>query len=71
MIDDFKGARSVCKCGHTGGGPGSEHATRYAAGFGKCQRLGCSCAQFEWASFTKEFTQYLESKAMAREQKRA
>ena len=60
----FVGPKSICSCGHTGDGPNSQHADRYAEGHGFCQVTGpdkattCSCRQFTWVKWTPEFAKH-------------
>jgi len=42
------GPKSMCRCGHTGDGPNSEHANAIALGHGACTQ--CNCVQFTWQS---------------------
>lgn len=42
------GPTGMCSCGHTGDGPHSEHADRYAEGHGACTVAGCGYRQFSW-----------------------
>ena len=51
-IDPGDRGKSICRCGHTGDGPNSEHDARYAEGHGPCLR--CDCPQFTWARYRKE-----------------
>ena len=46
------GPKSLCGCGHTGDGPHSEHAARFAEGHGPCKR--CACKQFTWESWIEK-----------------
>jgi hypothetical protein len=55
MIEDIHGGKpmSVCRCGHTGDGPNSQHEKGpLAEGHGKCKE--CDCKKFSWASFINE-----------------
>ena len=57
---------SVCACGHTGDGRGSQHDAAYAVGViegghGACLATGCTCRCFTWAGFTPEFEETLKS----------
>ncbi len=47
--------KSICECGHTGDGPRSDHAARFAEGHGRCTVTGCGCPQFTWARFTETY----------------
>jgi hypothetical protein len=47
-----KQPKSMCKCGHSGDGPESQHDPRYAEGHGPCHVEGCDCEQFTWAGWT-------------------
>lgn len=45
-----KPKHSVCRCGHTGDGPDSQHADEpLEDGHGACNVEGCSCERFVWA----------------------
>lgn len=41
--------KSICLCGHTGDGPGSQHANTLAEGHGPCMVNKCTCLKFTWA----------------------
>ncbi len=49
------GPKSVCECGHTGDGAGSQHEGGehpywfLAEGHGPCNVEGCKCVQFTWS----------------------
>jgi len=47
--------KSVCKCGHSGDGPNSQHKNDYgpdiSPGHGECKARGCSCIKFTWVEF--------------------
>ena len=46
--------KSICTCGHTGDGPGSQHLSGILqAGHGRCAMLECqnTCPQFTWKKF--------------------
>jgi hypothetical protein len=45
---------SVCKCGHTGDGPNSQHNNTTEAGHGMCLVDGCECMGFTWDHFTEK-----------------
>jgi hypothetical protein len=51
----FYGPKSICYCGHTGGGGVSQHADRYEQGHGACKIEGCPCVQFTWEKWTPEY----------------
>ncbi len=59
----WSGPKSVCSCGHTGDGAGSEHLNTYgpdlSPGHGPCLVPGCECRKFTWEDFRPE---YLEAK---------
>jgi hypothetical protein len=44
---------SVCACGHTGDGAGSQHSSSgvFSTGHGACTVPGCSCERFRWERF--------------------
>lgn len=51
-------AASVCKCGHTGDGPGSQHAAEDVQGLaveghGRCTVDGCDCSRFTWVDWSE------------------
>ncbi len=67
-MNDFKGPKSVCTCGHTGDGEGSDHLDFIVVergggikvkfdlpdkGHGCCSK--CTCRQFIWKKWTDEF----------------
>lgn len=52
---------SVCICGHTGGGPNTQHRGRYASGHGACKAKDCNCKQFTWDKFFSENKKNLPS----------
>lgn len=57
----FVGPKSICSCGHTGDGPNSQHADRYAEGHGECKYdllYPCKCHQFTWVKWTPEFAKH-------------
>ncbi len=56
----FVGPKSLCACGHTGDGEGSQHADRFQVGQGRCTMIGCDCEQFTWKQLTKKFEHFLE-----------
>lgn len=43
--------KSICRCGHTGDGPGSAHTATVQDGHGACRKRGCACAKFTWAAW--------------------
>jgi len=49
--------KSICTCGHTGDGTGSEHTDLAVSGDGHgcCKLAGCSCSQFSWRRWTATF----------------
>ncbi len=51
------GPRSLCTCGHTGDGPGSQHTDTLTPGHGRCTVRGCACRQFSWSCFMFPQTQ--------------
>jgi hypothetical protein len=58
--DEFVGPKSICMCGHTGDGEGSQHDNGVAApGHGKCLVSACSCSQFSWARFSKKYENFV------------
>lgn len=65
---EFRGARSLCVCGHTGDGEESQHdaSCRDAVGIvgddgsGRCTIHGCACFRFTWKSWTPEYRAYLQ-----------
>ena len=50
---------SVCACGHTGDGEGSQHSSSgaFSSGHGACVVEGCSCLQFRWDRFRIPYKQ--------------
>lgn len=52
--------KSLCTCGHTGDGVGSDHATVLLPGSGACMEDDCSCDHFHWAGWTPEFEKALK-----------
>jgi hypothetical protein len=58
----FEGPKSICMCGHTGDGEGSQHVDVVLAGDGqgKCSVNGCGCQRFTWMQSTKKFENFLE-----------
>ena len=56
----FRGAKSICTCGHLGDGENSDHEDSMAHGHGKCKVPGCDCHKFTWERFTDEFQEYLD-----------
>lgn len=62
---EFVGPKSICFCGHTGDGNGSEHhdetLVKGHGGSGKCRIKGCLCERFTWKLFTKKFNHYLST----------
>lgn len=59
----FVGHKSLCTCGHTGDGDGSQHMDVGITGDGqgKCKVNGCNCQRFTWKQFTKKYENFLES----------
>jgi hypothetical protein len=60
--EQYNGPRSVCRCGHTGDGEGSEHSALVIGlgeGHGSCSK--CGCKKFTWAKWTPNFRQLLEA----------
>jgi len=50
--------RSICSCGHTGDGMGSQHDADPVtgnAGLGPCQMPGCPCVGFQFDHFTEKY----------------
>ena len=49
--------KSICTCGHTGDGTGSEHRSLAEAGdgHGACRHGDCGCTQFSWRRWTVTF----------------
>jgi len=57
----FEGPKSICTCGHTGDGKGSQHGNEnFNFGSGKCLVNGCTCERFTWIRWTKKFENFLE-----------
>ena len=55
---------AVCTCGHTGGGPQSEHSHQEGCeymrnGYGHCTIDGCDCNRFRFARYTEDFLRAL------------
>lgn len=48
---------SICACGHTGDGEGSEHSSSgvWSAGHGACTVDWCPCLRFRWMAFTDDY----------------
>lgn len=45
--------KSLCRCGHTGDGPGSVHLDILTQpGHGACIYQGCKCRKFTWREYT-------------------
>jgi len=44
---------SICACGHTGDGEGSQHSSSgvWSAGHGACVVERCACLRFRWDRF--------------------
>ena len=58
----FVGPKSLCTCGHTGDGEGSDHGNEYGNfGSGACKVTGCTCARFTWKGWLKKFERFMES----------
>ena len=53
-------AKSLCFCGHTGDGIGSDHRDRWQPGHGGCMVKGCDCKQFTWSCFLPSFQRLLD-----------
>lgn len=47
---------SVCICGHSGDGHGSDH--RGGIGHGYCSRVGCCCQKFSWQGWTRQYRDF-------------
>jgi hypothetical protein len=49
--------KSICQCGHTGDGEGSQHSSSgvWSAGHGACVVPGCSCLRFRWERFREAY----------------
>ena len=62
MPSEYDKPRSICRCGHTGDGPGSQHGKILEKddGGGKCNVKGCDCDRFTWKNFTKDFAKYIK-----------
>lgn len=58
--EGFLGPRSVCECGHEGDGYPSDHGEGVGGGpgHGPCWVEGCSCKQFTFRGFTRDFVVY-------------
>jgi hypothetical protein len=62
---DYKEARSMCECGHTGDGPCSQHASLVTEkdgmvvedGHGGCKV--CNCDRFTWDDFLPGYAEWL------------
>jgi hypothetical protein len=53
--------KSVCTCGHTGDGAGSQHLG--FGGHGSCIfDGGACCGQFSWKGWTLEYRQFMAEK---------
>lgn len=50
---------SICACGHTGDGGGSQHSNSglVAPGHGACIAQGCACLRFRWDRFRIPYMQ--------------
>ena len=58
-LKSFHGPKSMCRCGHLGDGPYSDHEDLYVdRGHGKCKK--CGCEMFVWKSFTPAFAEMVE-----------
>ena len=53
----WRSAKSICTCGHTGDGTGSQHRDLAVAGdgHGGCKSCGDRCTQFSWRRWTAVF----------------
>jgi len=64
IVLNYPKAKSLCECGHTGDGPGSDHGETWFAladGHGPCQVPGCACSQFTWVGWTLPFSRFLQA----------
>ena len=53
-MSEYPFAKSICKCGHTGDGHNSEHASGIInPGHGHC--LKCACEWFSWARWNPPY----------------
>jgi hypothetical protein len=60
---EFVGPKSLCTCGHTGDGEGSQHGNENVNfGSGKCLVNGCDCARFTWKQWTKKFENFMAAR---------
>ncbi len=59
--ESFKGPKSLCRCGHTGDGDGSEHGG--IVGHGACLAHNCFCEKFTWNGWTAEFQARLDARS--------
>jgi hypothetical protein len=59
LCRSWVGFKSVCTCGHTGDGTGSEHFNeeQHGNGHGACRI--CGCQQFTWRRWTPSFGEVL------------
>ncbi len=55
MKTEWNAPKSICRCGHPGDGPNSDHAARFAEGHGACRVTGCACPQFTWLRWTTDY----------------
>ena len=65
MPEKYDKPKSLCYCGHTGDGPGSDHMG--LNGHGRCVAAAsdsygnpCRCNQFTWKEWLPEFVEYLK-----------
>lgn len=61
LVSTWEGPCSVCTCGHTGDGSGSEHGVRFGEGHGSCSVSDCGCVQFSWVDWTPDLQKSLDA----------